>query len=175
MAHVYALGAVKPWVRAAAQEVGNKFDVSTIYGVGARAEVSDHPRGLALDFMVYEDKAKGDAIYAYGKANWNRLGIKYIIWYQRIDEGGGFKDMEDRGGTTANHKDHNHWSFTDNGGSSGTNTGGGTTTAPAAGTIDLSAFTNRDTWIRAAEFVAGAVLVLILLWRLANKATGGIL
>jgi hypothetical protein len=78
MGHVYALGAVKPWVKTAAQEVGDKFDVSTIYGVGARTGDSDHPGGYALDFMVYADRAKGDEIYAYGKANWDRLGIKYM-------------------------------------------------------------------------------------------------
>jgi hypothetical protein len=129
-----------------------------------------------LDFMVYKDKAKGDAIYAYGKANWNRLGIKYIIWYQRIDEGGGFKPMEDRGGITANHMDHNHWSFTDTGAASGTNkSADAAASAPAPGAIDLSPFTDPSTWIRVAEFLAGVVLVLILLWRLANKASGGIL
>jgi hypothetical protein len=174
MAHTYALGAVKPWVRAAAQEVGDKFDISTIYGVGARAEVSDHPRGLATDFMVYQDKAKGDAVYAYVKQNWNRLAVKYIIWYQRIDEGGGFTPMEDRGGVTANHMDHVHVSYTDTGGSSGTNTGGDTA-ASGAGTYDLSALTSAQTWIRVLEFVAGVVLIAVALWPLINHASGGLL
>lgn len=182
MSHVYALGAVKPWVKAAAQEVGDKFDIATIYGIGARAEVSDHPRGLALDFMVYTDRAKGDELYAYGKANWDRLGIKYIIWYQRIDEGKGFTPMEDRGGTTANHKDHNHWSFTDTGGSSGTNTGGGGDAVAsaggsgvgAAGTSGLSALTSAQTWIRVLEFVAGVILLAVMLWPIINRTTGGL-
>jgi len=181
VAHTYALGAVKPWVRSAAQEVGDKFDVSTIYGVGAREGASDHPRGLATDFMVYGDRAKGDQIYAYGKANWNRLGIKYIIWYQRIDEGGGFKPMEDRGGKTANHQDHNHWSYTDSGGASGTNTGGAGDTGgvvdkgAATSTSALTALTSSSTWIRVLEFVAGVVLLAVMIWPLINHASGGIL
>jgi hypothetical protein len=181
MGHVYALGAVKPWVKTAAQEVGDKFDVSTIYGVGARTGDSDHPGGYALDFMVYADRAKGDEIYAYGKANWDRLGIKYIIWFQRIDEGGGLKPMENRGGTTANHKDHNHWSFTSNGGSSGSNLPGasGSTTADVTGgtgiTDALATLTSSGTWIRVLEFVAGVALILIALWPVINRVSGGLI
>lgn len=105
------IGAVRPHVRAAAIEIGNKFDVSTIYGIGARSGVSEHPIGLALDFMVFTDRAKGDQIAAFVLANWKRLGVKYIIWKQRINNGGGWEAMEDRGGVTANHFDHDHVSF----------------------------------------------------------------
>lgn len=182
MAHVYALGAVKPWVKTAAQEIGDKFDVGTIFGVGARSDVtSDHPKGLALDFMVYGDRAKGDQVYQYGKANWDRLGIKYIIWFQRIDEGGGLKPMEDRGGTTANHKDHNHYSFTSNGGSSGSNLPGasGSATAPVSGGADisgpLSTLTSAETWIRVLEFLAGVVLIAVALWPVINRVSGGLI
>jgi hypothetical protein len=179
MAHTYALGAVKPWVRAAAQEVGDKFDISTIYGVGARAEVSDHPRGLATDFMVYQDKAKGDAVYAYVKQNWNRLAVKYIIWYQRIDEGGGFTPMEDRGGVTANHMDHVHVSYTDTGGSSGTNTGGDTGGSTAAGGTDaigqaIGRLNDANTWIRAGELLAGMALLWIVFYNVIKHSMGGI-
>jgi hypothetical protein len=181
MAHTYALGAVKPWVRAAAQEVGDKFDVSTIYGVGAREGVSDHPKGLATDFMVYGDKAKGDQIYAYGKANWSRLAIKYIIWYQQIDEGSGLKPMEDRGGKTANHQDHNHWSYTNNGGSSGTNTGTATTGGSTDGggaaqtSAALTTVTNPSTWTRILEFLAGTVLIILALWPVISRVSGGLI
>ena len=48
----YSLGAVKPWVRSAAYRVGPMFGIRTIYGVGARTHASDHPDGLALDFMT---------------------------------------------------------------------------------------------------------------------------
>jgi hypothetical protein len=177
MAHTYALGAVKPWVRSAAQEVGDKFDVGTIYGVGARAGQSEHPSGRALDFMVYKDRAKGDQIYAYIKQNWSRMGVLYVIWYQRIDEGGGFKPMENRGGTTANHMDHVHVSFTATGSDSGTNTGGGD---PAgSGTSDygaaLKTLTAAGTWTRVLMFIAGVALLAVMLWPLISNASGGLL
>lgn len=111
----YSLGPVKPHVAAAAKEIGDKFNVSTIYGFAQRTYSSDHPLGLALDFMVYGDRAKGDAIANYAQANAARLGISYIIWYQRIwsveRSGEGWRAMENRGGITANHMDHPHISF----------------------------------------------------------------
>ncbi len=112
----YALGPVQPHVRAAAEEIGNKFDVKTIYGFGARPSgTSDHPRGLALDFMVYKNRAQGDAIAAYCIANAKRLGVKYIIWWQAIwspDRANeGWRPMASRGSVTANHYDHPHVSF----------------------------------------------------------------
>src|SRR5215207_5953912 len=105
------LGAVKPHVRAAALEIGNKFDIAIIHGIGARTGISDHPLGLALDFMVGSDQATGDQIADFIKQNWQRLGVKYEIWRQRIDDGGGWEAMENRGSTTANHFDHVHVSF----------------------------------------------------------------
>lgn len=173
MAHTYALGAVKPWVRSAVQEVGDKFDISTVYGVGARPDAtSDHPRGLASDFMVYKDRAKGDQVASYLKANWARLGIKYIIWYQRIDNGKGWEPMEDRGGVTANHQDHVHASYTDSG--SGASYAGPTTDSEAAagggGGGSLSAFTSAETWIRVLEFIAGMALLGYMVWSVTNGA-----
>ena len=47
----------------------------------------------------------------------DELGVKYVIWDQQIDTGSGFEAMEDRGGDTANHKDHVHISFEDSAGS----------------------------------------------------------
>jgi hypothetical protein len=167
---VYALGAVKPWVRDAANEIGTAFDVSTIYGVGARANASDHPIGLALDFMVYTDRAKGDRIAAYCKQHWGALSIKYIIWYQRIDNGSGWESMKDRGGTTANHKDHVHVSF-NNAASGASYSGNATDDAGAAGDSSgnsgysgLSQITSSATWIRILEFIAGAVLIIGVFW-----------
>lgn len=172
MAHVYALGGVKGWVRDAADEVGNKFDVSTIYGVGARAGESDHPSGHALDYMVYSDRAKGDSVAAYLKQNWARLDLKYIIWFQRIDEGSGWKPMEDRGGTTANHKDHVHASFLSSAGAgreyagNGTDVGGGGDTADSkAGMFaSLATMTAATTWIRILEFIAGLLILAVTAW-----------
>ena len=111
----YSLGAVKPWVRAAAEEIGGKFDVGTVYGIGSRSYASDHPLGLALDFMVYGDSDKGNQIAAYVQQNAGKLNVKYVIWHQRIwsveRDSEGWRDMEDRGSTTANHMDHVHVSF----------------------------------------------------------------
>jgi hypothetical protein len=103
------LGAVKPHVRAAAEALGCAFDKPQVLGIAGRGGPSDHPKGLALDFMV--DRATGDALAAYAVAHRAELGINYVIWRQRIDTGSGFTAMADRGGPTANHFDHVHVSF----------------------------------------------------------------
>lgn len=108
----YLLGPVKPHVKTAAYEIGERYGVTTIYGFASRTYVSDHPLGLALDFMTYRDSAKGNAIAGYCTVNASRLGIKYIIWEQRIwFPGREWRGMEDRGSRTANHFDHVHVSF----------------------------------------------------------------
>jgi hypothetical protein len=103
------LGAVKPHVRAAARFLGCQFGEPTMYGVAGRAGTSDHPSGLAVDFMV--DRAAGDRLAACALNNRAALGITYVIWRQRINFGNGWQPMEDRGGVTANHYDHVHVSF----------------------------------------------------------------
>lgn len=110
---IYVLGAVKPWVKTAANEIGNKYAVDTIYGVGARETAnSDHPKGLALDFMVGDDRSKGDQIAADLQQNAAAYNITYIIWKQHIwnvaRASEGWRPMPDRGGNTANHYDHVH-------------------------------------------------------------------
>lgn len=168
----YSLGAVKPWVKDAAYEVGEKFDIATIYGVGARANVSDHPKGLALDYMVNSDSAKGDSIAGYLKQNWGRLSISYIIWKQRIDDGNGWEAMEDRGGITANHFDHVHASF--NTGPSGPSYSGniteGTDSSGDESSISagLSQLTSAATWVRVLEFLAGVAIILAVAWEVIN-------
>lgn len=103
------LGAVKPWVRDAAEALSCRFGEPTTFGVAGRGGPSDHPDGLALDFMV--DRATGDGLAACALENMEALGVKYVIWRQRINTGSGWKGMEDRGGATANHMDHVHISF----------------------------------------------------------------
>lgn len=68
-----------------------------------------HPAGRALDFMV--DRATGDQLSTYVLANQARLGVTYVIWRQRYNDGSGWDVMDDRGGVTANHFDHVHLSF----------------------------------------------------------------
>ena len=108
------LGAVKPFVRTAAEFLGCAFGEPTVLGVAGRSSASDHPKGRALDFMV--DRATGDRLAACAIRNREELGISYVIWRQRIDTGSGFRFMADRGGATANHFDHVHLSFETGGG-----------------------------------------------------------
>jgi hypothetical protein len=63
--------------------------------------------------MVMSDAALGDAIVEYHIANWDELGVDYIIWQQRMlsSPGGAWKAMADRGSATANHMDHPHVNY----------------------------------------------------------------
>jgi hypothetical protein len=110
------LGPVKSHVRTAAAQLGCSFGEPTMHGVAGRSGTSDHPGGLAVDFMV--DRSTGDALAACALENMDALGVKYVIWEQAINHGNGWQPMEDRGGATANHLDHVHISF-DRGGGNG--------------------------------------------------------
>lgn len=130
----YALGPVKPHVRTAAEDIGKRFGITTILGVGLRANESDHPKGLALDFMT-SDKAKGDSLANYVRANASAYGVTYVIWWGKIwsvaRNSEGWRDYKSPTGlttVTALHQDHVHVSFsptpgtgtpTQNAGSSG--------------------------------------------------------
>lgn len=132
----YNLGNVRPYVQRVADHVGNKFGVGTIGGYRPRSTSRDtsghgHGDGVAIDIMTNDDgrgmdkaknKAYGDPIFEYLKANAKNFGIYYIIWQQKhygFDKdgkpgrGGGWKGqmMENRGSITANHYDHVHVSF----------------------------------------------------------------
>ena len=108
-------GAVRPQTQAAADAVvSNVPGAGSITIGGTRASAADpggHPSGLALDWMAVGPL--GDAIVAYHVANWNALGVEYIIYKQRIlsSPGGAWKLMEDRGSVTANHMDHAHVNY----------------------------------------------------------------
>ncbi len=108
------LGRVRSHVREAAQFLGCRFDEPRMLGIAGRGGPSDHPEGLALDFMV--DRATGDALAACVLENKEALGVTYVIWRQRMNHGSGWERMEDRGGATANHFDHVHVSFGKKGG-----------------------------------------------------------
>lgn len=103
------LGAVQPWVRAAARALACRHGEPRLLGVGSRGRRSDHPSGHAVDFMV--DRATGDALAECALRHRAELGITYVLWRQRINHGGGWEAMADRGGATANHHDHVHISF----------------------------------------------------------------
>ncbi|MFD0853650.1 hypothetical protein ACFQ07_15540, partial [Actinomadura adrarensis] len=81
-------------------------------------DAQDHATGTACDFMVstggaYPSAAgqsQGDRVAQYAINNASKLGIKYVIWKQRIYDmrSPGWDSMSDRGGVTANHYDHVH-------------------------------------------------------------------
>src|SRR3954449_5291247 len=107
----YNLGAVKPHVAAAANHYGPKHGITNVGGYRAIGSVpnSDHPKGLALDFMT-RNRVKGDAlaadVIATGKGSYN---VTYVIWWRQIHS------LDSRGwrpyfGPSA-HTDHVHVSF----------------------------------------------------------------
>ncbi|MFD1932596.1 coiled-coil domain-containing protein [Nonomuraea mangrovi] len=79
----------------------------------------EHPLGRACDFMMSSggatptaaNRTLGDQVAAWAMKNQSRLGIKYVIWRQRINSGSGWRAMSDRGSITANHYDHVHISM----------------------------------------------------------------
>jgi hypothetical protein len=116
----YNLGAVRPFVKRAAEEIGNRFGITTIGGYRLNAaDPLGHPAGLAIDVMCAG--ATLDAVRQYAVANRQRLGVKYVLAKQReySNEAGWTdgKPMEDRGSPTANHYDHAHINFRLMGGS----------------------------------------------------------
>lgn len=173
------LPGVKPWVQSAADEIANRFGPLTQLGVGLRADnpSSDHPKGLAIDNMVGNDRAKGDAIATYAVANASRLGITYVIWYARIWEPGkGWMPYSHPSGGTSRtqlHMDHVHISFlanfTPGTGSPIESPQGFGIPNPVAGLSQLVSsvkavvdfLTNPQTYVRAAMLLGGIILVII--------------
>ncbi|MFC6880485.1 MULTISPECIES: coiled-coil domain-containing protein [Actinomadura] len=90
----------------------------TIGCVRSTGDPQDHGTGHACDFMVTTGgqmatgnaQSLGDRTAAYAIAHASKLGIKYIIWRQRIYDmrSPGWDPMSNRGGVTANHYDHVH-------------------------------------------------------------------
>lgn len=108
-------GPVAASVQAAANAVvSNVPGADSITIGGTRASAADpagHPSGKALDWMAIG--TVGDALVAYHIANWDALGVEYIIYKQRMlsSPGGSWQPMEDRGSVTANHLDHAHVNY----------------------------------------------------------------
>lgn len=90
---------------------------TTFYGVRPDS-IPDHPSGRALDSILpgsyrsASSRASGKALANWAAANARALHIEYIIWDQHIwnvnRSSEGWRYMADRGGDTANHKDHVH-------------------------------------------------------------------
>lgn len=164
----YNLGPVKPHVRAAAESVGPRFGISTIYGWRASDPYPDHPSGLALDFMT-SSMATGTALAQFLIDNAAALGIDYIIWNRR--------SWNSRRKTWATytgsnpHTDHVHATFFATPGTGIQNLGlGGADVLPVANPFSetlekLEKFfefvTNRGNWIRASMFIGGLLFIAI--------------
>jgi hypothetical protein len=103
-------------------QTGGNHRITHIWGYDPRQSNVEHHSGLAVDFMLYNssspggiDRAAGDKIAAYVIANSARLGLRWVIWRQRVFNVtyGYWRDMDDRGNPTANHMDHTHILFKD--------------------------------------------------------------
>lgn len=84
----------------------------TYYGV-REDSMAYHPSGRAVDIMVPGNCAPlGKTIAEWARSNAEKLGVVDVIWCQQIwsvqRSKEGWRDMTDRGGNTANHKDHVH-------------------------------------------------------------------
>lgn len=170
----YALGAVQPFVKDIAEKAGPMLGVTDIGGWRASAaDMSGHPAGLALDFMVGSDKAKGNTVAQYFTQNASALRVKYVIWQQRIwYPGKGWAGMEfrsgDKPGYDPNHMRHVHVSF--NGSSSGY---GERVDIPAGWSPDdllpdlpnpiepLQQLVSGDLWKRVGLVIGGAGLIVM--------------
>lgn len=135
------LGAVKPWVAAAANAIANTFGLTEMSGYGTRSGVSDHPLGLALDIPA--NRTVGDQVAAFVTTNAAALGVKYVIWQQALwKPGGTWTPMANRAGDKPgfdpNHRRHVHVSFT--------------TAAPAEGSLN---------WLQQAAATVGGFVATV--------------
>ncbi|GAB3997410.1 M15 family metallopeptidase domain-containing protein [Nocardioides marmoraquaticus] len=103
-----ASGGLQPSAQLVMNAVCHAFpDITTYGGAAGRGE---HGTGLAIDIMV--SGARGEQVKQFLYANASQFNLSNIIWAQTIwsaeRSGEGFRGMEDRGSTTANHYDHVH-------------------------------------------------------------------
>ena len=99
---------VSPNVVEVHQAVCANFPEITSYGT-FRSD-GEHSQGIAVDIMV--SGSRGWEVAEFLRSRYSSLGISYMIYSQSIwsvERGGeGWRGMEDRGSTTANHYDHVH-------------------------------------------------------------------
>ncbi|MGA5542698.1 hypothetical protein ACPCIR_12670 [Mycobacterium sp. NPDC051198] len=89
--------------------IGERFGITNIGGYRPADGYNEHSTGRALDVMVGDDRAKGDAVKDFALANASAIDLKWVIWRQHLYyPGGGGYDMDDRGNPTQNHMDHVH-------------------------------------------------------------------
>lgn len=109
---------VTPRMRTVRTIIDQKFGPFPTIGC-FRPGDQDHGTGTACDFMENTNGQMpsaaavnhGNKVAQYAIDHASSLGVKYVIWRQRIWDiraGGGWDPMEDRGSITANHFDHVH-------------------------------------------------------------------
>ncbi|GAA2892865.1 coiled-coil domain-containing protein [Nonomuraea rubra] len=100
-------------------QVEKNFSLPFTVGCFRSGSSGEHPLGRACDFMMSSggsmpsaaNLALGDRIADWAIKNQDKLGVKYVIWKQRINQGSGWRAMSDRGSITENHFDHVHISM----------------------------------------------------------------
>ncbi|MFF4622440.1 coiled-coil domain-containing protein [Nonomuraea jabiensis] len=100
-------------------ELAKNFKLPYTVGCFRSGSSGEHPLGRACDFMMSTggtmpaaiNNALGDRIADWALKNKGKLGVKYVIWKQRINMGSGWRAMSDRGSITENHYDHVHISM----------------------------------------------------------------
>ncbi|GAA0977068.1 hypothetical protein GCM10009555_037700 [Acrocarpospora macrocephala] len=110
---------ITPRTRLMREEIKDAFKLHYTVGCFRVDNMGEHPLGRACDFMMSSggamptaaNAALGDKIADWALKNRTKLGVKYVIWKQRINHGSGWRLMGNRGGITANHYDHVHISM----------------------------------------------------------------
>ncbi|MET7466803.1 hypothetical protein [Nonomuraea sp. NPDC005501] len=110
---------ITPRTQAMRALVQKNFSLPFTVGCFRSGSSGEHPLGRACDFMMSSggtmpsaaNQALGDRLAAWALANKAKLGVKYVIWRQRINQGSGWSAMSDRGSITENHFDHVHISM----------------------------------------------------------------
>lgn len=100
-------------------QVEKNFALPFTVGCFRSGSSGEHPLGRACDFMMSTggsmpsatNNALGDRVADWALKNKGKLGVKYVIWRQRINHGSGWSSMSDRGSITENHYDHVHISM----------------------------------------------------------------
>lgn len=110
--HHYHLKGIARDVASAADYWGSRFGIKTIYGLGpGSVPGSDHPKGLALDYMI--NNLKNGHSIGQGLANniiasYKQWNVKYVIWNRYIwSPSRGWRRYHG----PSDHTDHVHVSF----------------------------------------------------------------
>jgi len=105
--------------QAARDFIVQKWGITDIGGVyGGSVPGSDHPIGKALDVMIANYLSAAGIAQGTSVADWfiqnpNAFGTKYVIWRDRINQGGSWAPYQHPSGSndTLQHRDHVHLSF----------------------------------------------------------------